>query len=120
VPANRRPITMVFQSYALFPHLNVFENVAYGRKKLRVPRPDIERAVGDTLALMGLAGLEQRASSQLSGGQQQRVALARALVMRPEVLLLDEPLSNLDAKLRKQLRQEIRSLQQRLEITAVY
>jgi len=120
VPANRRPITMVFQSYALFPHLNVFENVAYGLKNLRVPRPDIERAVGDTLALMGLAGLEQRASSQLSGGQQQRVALARALVMRPEVLLLDEPLSNLDAKLRKQLRQEIRSLQQRLEITAVY
>lgn len=99
VPANRRPITMVFQSYALFPHLNVFENVAYGLKNLRVPRPDIERAVGDTLALMGLAGLEQRASSQLSGGQQQRVAIARALAMEPDVLLLDEVTSALDPEL---------------------
>ena len=111
---------MVFQSYALFPHLNVFENVAYGLKNLRVPRHEVEQAVADTLALMGLAGLELRASSQLSGGQQQRVALARALVMRPEVLLLDDLCPISSAKLRKQLRQEIRSLQQRLEITAVY
>lgn len=119
-PANQRPITMVFQSYALFPHLNVFDNVAYGLKNIRLPEQAIDRAVGEVLDLMGLGQLARRGSAQLSGGQQQRVALARALVMRPEVLLLDEPLSNLDAKLRKQLRQDIRSLQQRLNITAVY
>lgn len=119
-PASRRPITMVFQSYALFPHLNVFENVAYGLRNLRVPQAEIRTAVADALALVGLAGLEARAPQQLSGGQQQRVALARALVMRPQVLLLDEPLSNLDAKLRKQVRQELRALQQRLGITSIY
>jgi len=119
-PASQRPITMVFQSYALFPHLNVFENVAYGLRNLRVPPADIRKAVGEALALVGLAGLETRAPSQLSGGQQQRVALARALVMRPKVLLLDEPLSNLDAKLRKQVRHELRSLQQQLGITSIY
>ncbi|HEY8418700.1 MAG TPA: ABC transporter ATP-binding protein [Limnochordales bacterium] len=119
-PASQRPITMVFQSYALFPHLNVFENVAYGLRNLRVPQAEIRRAVAEALELVGLAGLEARAPSQLSGGQQQRVALARALVMRPQVLLLDEPLSNLDAKLRKQVRQELRALQQRLGITSIY
>ena len=119
-PASQRPITMVFQSYALFPHLNVFENVAYGLRNLRMPPAEIRRAVAEALELVGLAGLESRAPSQLSGGQQQRVALARALVMQPQVLLLDEPLSNLDAKLRKQVRQELRALQQRLGITSVY
>ncbi|MFS8544021.1 MAG: ABC transporter ATP-binding protein, partial [Limnochordales bacterium] len=119
-PASQRPITMVFQSYALFPHLNVFENVAYGLRNLRVAAAEIRRAVAEALEQVGLAGLESRAPSQLSGGQQQRVALARALVMRPQVLLLDEPLSNLDAKLRKQVRQELRSLQQRLGITSIY
>ncbi|OUM96543.1 MAG: hypothetical protein BAA04_11645 [Firmicutes bacterium ZCTH02-B6] len=119
-PASQRPITMVFQSYALFPHLNVFENVAYGLRNLRVSQAEIRTAVSEALALVGLAGLEGRLPSQLSGGQQQRVALARALVMRPQVLLLDEPLSNLDAKLRKQVRQELRALQQRLGITGIY
>ncbi|MFS8535519.1 MAG: ABC transporter ATP-binding protein [Limnochordales bacterium] len=119
-PASQRPITMVFQSYALFPHLNVFENVAYGLRNMGLPQAEIRTAVSEALALVGLAGLEGRLPSQLSGGQQQRVALARALVMRPQVLLLDEPLSNLDAKLRKQVRQELRALQQRLGITGIY
>jgi iron(III) transport system ATP-binding protein len=118
LPASNRDVTMVFQSYALFPHLSVLENVAYG---LRVTRhKDPKTAALEALEMVGLGGYEGRAPNQLSGGQQQRVALARALVMKPKVLLFDEPLSNLDAKLRRQMRTEIRSLQQQLGITAVY
>jgi ABC-type Fe3+/spermidine/putrescine transport system ATPase subunit len=120
LPANRRNIGFVFQNYALFPHLSVFENVAYGLRVRGQADDLIRRSVGDVLALVGLAGYEQQFSGQLSGGEQQRVALARAIVIRPRVLLFDEPLSNLDAKLRVQLRQEIRAVQQRLAITTVY
>ncbi len=119
VPPNRRDMTMVFQSYAIFPHLNVFENIAYRLKVKRLSSPEIQHRVAECLTLTDLAGLEQRAPNQLSGGQQQRVALARALVMEPKVLLFDEPLSNLDAKLREQMRAEIRRIQQTLGITSV-
>ena len=120
LPPNARDVTMVFQSYALFPHLSVFENVAYGLRVLRRPEAEIQKVVRDVLALVGMPGLEGRSPSALSGGQQQRVAVARALVMQPKVLLFDEPLSNLDAKLRKRMREEIRLLQQRLGITSIY
>lgn len=120
LPPNRREMAMVFQSYAIFPHLNVFENIAYGLKIRRLSNAEIRRKVAAVLELTELTGLETRAPNQLSGGQQQRVALARALVMEPKVLLLDEPLSNLDAKLREQMRTEIREIQQRLGITSVY
>ena len=120
LPANQRDIGFVFQNYALFPHLSVFENVAYGLRVRGRTDDDIARSVGDVLALVGLAGYEQQFSGQLSGGEQQRVALARAIVIRPGVLLFDEPLSNLDAKLRVQMRHEIRALQRRLGITTVY
>ncbi len=119
-PASARPVTMVFQSYALFPHLTVFENVAYGLRIAKLAWEVITRQVGDALALLGLPQVASRYPGQLSGGQQQRVALARALVMEPKVLLFDEPLSNLDAKLRKRVRGEIRELQQRLGITSLY
>jgi spermidine/putrescine ABC transporter ATP-binding subunit len=118
--ANERNIGFVFQNYALFPHLSVFENVAYGLRVQKRPEAEIARAVGDVLALVGLAGYERQAPHQLSGGEQQRVALARAIVFRPRVLLFDEPLSNLDAKLRVQMREEIRDLQKRLGVTTVY
>ncbi len=118
--AATRPVTMVFQSYALFPHLTVFENVAYGLRIGKRPWATITRQVKDVLDLVGLPQVASRYPGQLSGGQQQRVALARALVMEPEVLLFDEPLSNLDAKLRKRVRGEIRELQQRLGITSIY
>ena len=118
--ANQRNIGFVFQNYALFPHLSVFENVAYGLRVQRQPEQDIARAVGDVLALVGLQGYDRQFPNQLSGGEQQRVALARAIVIRPRVLLFDEPLSNLDAKLRVHMRGELRELQQRLKITAVY
>ncbi len=117
---NKRDTAMVFQSYALFPHYNVFDNVAYGLRLRNVPRDEIVKRVKDILALVELSGMEQRMTNQLSGGQQQRVALARALVVEPGVLLFDEPLSNLDAKLRVQMRTEIRRIQQKLGITAIY
>jgi iron(III) transport system ATP-binding protein len=120
LPAANRSVTMVFQAYALFPHLSVFENIAYGLRVQRRPEDEIRRRVGEVLDLVGLPGLEHRWPAQLSGGQQQRVALARALIMQPRVLLFDEPLSNLDAKLRKRVRADIRQLQQRLGITSVY
>jgi iron(III) transport system ATP-binding protein len=119
-PPHRRDMSMVFQSYAIFPHLNVFENTAYGLRVARVPKDEISRRVSEVLALVELSGYEKRAPNQLSGGQQQRVALARALIMEPKVLLMDEPLSNLDAKLREQMRTEIRRIQQYLGITSVY
>ena len=120
LPPHKRDMSMVFQSYAIFPHLNVFENIAYGLKVKRFSRMEIEERVASVLELVALTGLENRAPNQLSGGQQQRVALARALVMEPKVLLMDEPLSNLDAKLREQMRSEIRRIQQVLGITSVY
>jgi ABC-type Fe3+/spermidine/putrescine transport system ATPase subunit len=120
VEANDRGIGFVFQNYALFPHLTVFENVAYGLRVQRWETADITRAVGEVLSLVGLAGYEPQMPHQLSGGEQQRVALARAIVIRPTVLLFDEPLSNLDAKLRLQMRGEIRSLQKKLGVTTVY
>jgi iron(III) transport system ATP-binding protein len=119
-PPYARDVSMVFQSYALFPHLTVFENVAYGLRIMRKPPAEVRQAVSEALALTGLLGLEARAPAALSGGQQQRVAVARALALRPKVLLFDEPLSNLDAKLRKRMRGEIRALQRRLGITALY
>lgn len=120
LPPNRRPTAMVFQSYALFPHLNVFENVAYGLKARRMSRDTIRKKAMQILEIVGLTGLEKRYPNQLSGGQQQRVALARALVVEPKVLLLDEPLSNLDAKLREQMRVELRKIQMSLGITSIY
>ncbi len=120
LPAALRRVTMVFQSYALFPHLTVFENVAYGLRIAKVAGPEVTRRVDHVLELVGLPGVGARYPAQLSGGQQQRVAVARALVMEPKVLLFDEPLSNLDAKLRKHVRAEIRELQQRLGITSIY
>ena len=117
---NKRDTAMVFQSYALLPHYNIFDNVAYGLKIRKMPKDEIKRRVTDILALVGLEGMESRMTNQLSGGQQQRVALARALVVEPGVLLFDEPLSNLDAKLRVQMRTEIRRIQQALGITAIY
>lgn len=120
LPPYKRPTCTVFQSYALFPHMTVYKNVAFGLQLKKLPKHLIQEKVEMVLHLVNLVGLEDRAPGQLSGGQQQRVALARALVMQPKVLLLDEPLSNLDAKLRVQMRDEIRRLQQRLGITTVY
>ena len=120
VAPNKRPMAMVFQSYALFPHLSVFNNVAYGLKLQKLPAKRVAEEVETALTSMNLGPYRDRAPHQMSGGQQQRVALARALVMRPKVLLFDEPLSNLDAKLRVQMRGEIRRLQRRLGITTVF
>lgn len=117
---DKRDTAMVFQSYALLPHLNIFDNVAYGLKLRKLPKDEIEKRVLDMLELVELGGMEGRMTNQLSGGQQQRVALARALVIEPSVLLFDEPLSNLDAKLRVVMRTEIRKIQQRVGITAIY
>ena len=117
---NKRGIGFVFQNYALFPHLTIFENVAYGLRVQGKAEAEIARAVSEVLALVGLANYERQQPHQLSGGEQQRVALARAVVFRPRVLLFDEPLSNLDAKLRVEMREEIRSLQKRIGITTVY
>ena len=120
VPPEQRNVGMVFQSYAIWPHLTVFQNVAYPLQVRRLPPRQIAERVREVLALVGLLGLEDRPGPYLSGGQQQRVVLARALVYRPDVLLLDEPLSNLDAKVREQVREELRSLQRRLGITTLY
>ncbi len=120
VPPNRRDIGMVFQSYAIWPHMTVFDNVAYPLKVKALPGQKIRERVIEILKIVGLEGLENRSAPNLSGGQQQRVALARALVKEPRVLLLDEPLSNLDAKLREQMRFEIKALQRRLGITTLY
>lgn len=118
--ATYRKVSMVFQSYALFPHMTVRENVAYGLTVKSVPKREAQQNAEQGLELVGLAGFGDRLPSELSGGQQQRVAVARAIVLEPEVLLLDEPLSNLDAKLRRHVREEIRQIQQRLGLTAVY
>ncbi|WP_085905066.1 ABC transporter ATP-binding protein [Kiloniella majae] len=120
LPATDRDVSMVFQSYALFPHMTVGENVAYGLSVSGLKTSEATERAEEGLALVGLAGYASRLPSELSGGQQQRVAVARALVLEPEVLLLDEPLSNLDAKLRRKVREEIRDLQQNLGLTAVY
>lgn len=117
---NKRDTAMVFQSYALLPHYNIFDNVAYGLKLRKLDKAVIKEKVTDILKLVGLEGMENRMTNQLSGGQQQRVALARALVIEPGVLLFDEPLSNLDAKLRVSMRTEIRRIQQEAGITAIY
>lgn len=123
LPPQRRGTAMVFQNYALWPHMTVFENVAYGLRLQKVPAADIRRRVLKVLELVeigNLADVESRKPSALSGGQQQRVALARALVVEPKVLLMDEPLSNLDAKVRQRLRAELRRLQKQVGITAIY
>jgi len=120
IPPAERGIGIVFQNYALWPHMTVFDNVAYGLRIQRTPAAAIATRVASALEQVGLKGLERRTPGQLSGGQQQRVAVARALVLNPRVLLLDEPLSNLDAKVRSRLRSEIRRLQQELRITTIY
>ena len=120
IPPERRRMGMVFQNYAIWPHMSVFDNVAFGLKLARLGRATIGERVARVLAAVGLEGLEGRHPAQLSGGQQQRVALARSLVVEPSILLLDEPLSNLDAKLRERMRGELKSLQRRTGITFVY
>lgn len=120
VPPNMRDVSLVFQSYALFPHLSIYENIAYGLKVKKVPSEELKDRVSKVIKLMQLDGMENRYPNEVSGGQQQRVALARAIVIEPKLLLFDEPLSNLDAKLREYMRDEIRKLQLRLGITSIY
>lgn len=120
LPPNKRNAAMVFQSYAIFPHLNVAENIVFGLKLKGMSKEKISQNLKRVIEIVELTGLEERQPSQLSGGQQQRVALARAIIMEPLLLLFDEPLSNLDAKLREQMRVDIRKLQKRLGITSVY
>ncbi len=120
VPAEKRRIGMVFQRYVLFPHMNVFENIAFGLRMQKLPKEEIQERVADVVKLVQLDGLEKRHPAQLSGGQMQRVAIARAVVIRPNLLLMDEPLANLDAKLRLEMREFIRNLQQSLGITTIF
>ena len=120
IPPHARNIGMVFQSYALWPHMSVYDNVAFGLVERRVARGEIKRRVGEALSLVGLTDYARRRPNQLSGGQQQRVALARTIVIEPQVLLLDEPLSNLDKKLREQMRLELKRLQRTLGITTIF
>jgi len=120
LPATDRDVSMVFQSYALFPHMSVIENVSYGLKMINVDKEEYIHKSLETLKLVNLEGYENRMPSELSGGQQQRVAVARAIVLEPKVLLFDEPLSNLDAKLRRQVREDIREIQQKLGVTTIY
>ncbi len=120
LPAHRRDIGMVFQDYAVFPHLSVRDNVAFGLRARRQPRAEIASRVAEAVATVRLQGLEERMPAALSGGQQQRVGIARALAIRPRLLLMDEPLSNLDAKLRVEMREDIRDIQRRLGITTIY
>lgn len=120
VPPNKRNMSMMFQSYALFPHMTVFENIAYGLKIQKLSKQEVQERTEAIIELMQIKGMENRTPSKISGGQQQRVALARAVVIEPKVLLFDEPLSNLDAKLREYMRDELRSLQKRLGITSLY
>jgi spermidine/putrescine transport system ATP-binding protein len=119
-PPYLRPVNTVFQSYALFQHMTVFQNIAFGLEMEKVPKPEIERRVGEALEMVKLSGMGRRKPKQLSGGQQQRIALARALVKRPEVLLLDEPLGALDLKLRKEMQLELKALQEQVGITFIY
>jgi spermidine/putrescine transport system ATP-binding protein len=120
IPAHKRPVNTVFQNYALFPHMTIWQNVAFGLEMKKVPKDEINRRVGEALELVQLGGMGERKPKQLSGGQQQRVALARALVNHPEVLLLDEPLGALDLKLRKEMQFELKQIQERLGITFIY
>src|SRR5262245_29246327 len=120
VPAYRREIGIMFQNYALFPHMNVAGNVGYGLRMRRIPKPEMARRIADALALVKLVGLEDRKPRQLSGGQQQRVALARALVIRPKVLLLDEPFSALDRNLRASMQVELKEIQRKLGVTTIF
>ena len=120
VPPNKRNISMVFQNYALFPHMNIYDNIVYGLKLKRMKKEELKDKANKIIDLMQLRGMEERFPSEVSGGQQQRVALARAVVIEPKVLLFDEPLSNLDAKLREHMRDELRNIQKTLGITSLY
>lgn len=120
LPPEKRPTAMVFQSYNLWPHMTIYENLAFGLKLRKVPKAEIDADIKKMLALVSMSGCEKKYPNQMSGGQQQRVAVARALVMKPDVLLLDEPLSNLDAKLRESVRVELRTIQQKMGLSVIY
>ncbi|MDE6203685.1 MAG: ABC transporter ATP-binding protein, partial [Lachnospiraceae bacterium] len=120
IPAHKRNIGMVFQNYAIFPHMSVYDNVAYGLKARKLKKAEIEERVTEALAMVQIENLRDRQPANMSGGQQQRVALARAIVIHPDILLMDEPLSNLDAKLRVQMRTTIKKVQKKLGITTIY